>query len=182
MIIKILIKVFYLFIMNIYIMNKRFFGNKQSIINWILDINNNIVKFRIKNKKIRNILLLLPHCVQNHECKIRVTNNLENCVKCGRCKIGDLFELNMREINLHIRIATGGTLARRYIKEIRPELIIAVACERDLMSGIFDSVPIPVYGAFNKIIKSECIGTDFSINEIKNIINYISLRGIDEKK
>ena len=52
-----------------------------------------------------------------------------------------------------LKIATGGTLARKYVKDLRPDLIIAVACKRDLISGIKDAEPFLVYGVFNKIKK-----------------------------
>jgi len=42
-----------------------------------------------------------------------------------------------------LAVATGGTIARRIVVETHPDLIIAVACERDLTSGIQDTTPLP---------------------------------------
>ena len=67
-------------------------------------------------------------------------------------------------------MATGGTLARLFIKEKKPEIIIAVACKRDLMSGIFDTFPMNVYGIYNKIVKSPCVNTDIDVEKIEEII------------
>lgn len=157
----------------IYICNRRLLGNKQSLNEWILKCNNKIILKKIKKIKTDKILILLPHCVQASNCSIRVTNFLENCIKCGNCKIGDIKELGTVYQKISIKIATGGTLARRYIKEEKPNFIIAIACDRDLMSGIFDAYPFHVYGIFNKIIKKECQGTDFSVEEIKKTLEDI---------
>lgn len=49
----------------------------------------------------------------------------------------------------HFQMATadGGTEARLKIKEVRPKVIIAIACERDLISGFKEVNPyIPVIG------------------------------------
>ncbi len=68
-----------------------------------------------------------------------------HCKRCGKCPIKGLVELS-EKYGVGLAVATGGTLARRIIVERRPRLIIAVACERDLSSGIQDSYPLPVFG------------------------------------
>ena len=50
------------------------------------------------------------------------------------------------EHGLSLFIATGGTLARKIVQEAAPEAIVAVACERDLSSGVVDTYPLPVLG------------------------------------
>ena len=56
-------------------------------------------------------------------------------------------------------IATGGTIARRIVVQTRPRCIIAVACERDLTSGIQDSYPLPVFGVLNQRPHGPCVDT-----------------------
>jgi len=44
-------------------------------------------------------------------------------------------------------VATRGQLARRVIKERRPRAVVAVACERDMVSGLHDVAGrVPVLG------------------------------------
>jgi hypothetical protein len=69
-----------------------------------------------------------------------------------------------------IKVATGGTLARKYIKEIRAKLVIAVACKRDLISGIHDAIPIDVYGIFNEIVQEPCIDTTVAAEKIEAVL------------
>lgn len=46
-------------------------------------------------------------------------------------------------------------------------MIIGVACERDLTSGIQDSYPIPVYGILNSRPNGPCIDTDVDLDIVE---------------
>jgi uncharacterized protein len=129
-------------------------------------INNQLVL--AENNKVRpeKLLMLLPHCIQNHDCAVRVTGNVENCKGCGKCKIKYLVEFS-EKYHIPISVATGGTLARRIVVEKRPDIIIAVACERDLTSGIQDSYPIPVYGILNMRPFGPCFDTDIDLELVE---------------
>ena len=76
------------------------------------------------------------------------------------------MELSHR-YHVSISVATGGTMARRIVKEKRPDLIIGVACERDLTSGIQDAYPIPVFGIYNQRPNGPCFDTDVDLNLIE---------------
>lgn len=94
-------------------------------------INNKLVLAEARIVKAERLLILLPHCLQYHECSVRITGDIENCEACGKCRIRELVTLSSK-YNVSIVVATGRTLARRIVKEKRPSVIIAVACERDL--------------------------------------------------
>ncbi len=122
-----------------------------------------------KNVKAEEVAILLPHCIQKYDCSLKITSDINNCKECGLCKIGDILNLQ-KKYGIKAKVATGGTLARMFLKEERPKLVIAIACERDLVSGIYDAYPMPVYGVFNKIINGPCINTDVAIEEIESIL------------
>lgn len=103
-------------------------------------------------------LILVPHCLQNHECSHRLTFNPESCERCGRCPIGDLLEIRNR-FNTHFAIASGGTSARRIVERIEPSLIIAVACPVDLSLGILDVHPVTTVGVLNEWRHGPCFDT-----------------------
>ena len=63
--------------------------------------------------------------------------------------------------------ATGGSIARRLVLERRPKCLIAVACERDLTSGIQDVAPLPVLGIFNTRPFGPCLDTDVAVPEVE---------------
>ena len=133
-------------------------------------INNQLVLAEAKRVVPDRLLLLLPHCLQNHECKVRIIGNVYNCEGCGKCKIKDLVALS-KKFNVPVSVATGGTLARKIVVEKRPDVIIAVACERDLTSGIQDSYPIPVFGIFNKRPFGPCYDTDVDLDLVEKGID-----------
>lgn len=153
---------------------KIFRVDKDRIIRSFISVNNELVLDFVKQKGIKKLLILLPHCIQLDNCELKVSHNIMNCKKCGRCDIGDLAKLS-EKYNLNIKVATGGTIARRIVKETMPDLIIAVACERDMLSGIQDTYPLPVIGLINERPFGPCINTKVSVAMIEKtleIINY----------
>lgn len=168
-------KLIYNFFYLVYILNEKFI-NDQSKRNYMadkfLEYNNKRVRKKFERIKPKNIAILLPHCIQNYDCPFKITSDVENCKKCGKCKIGKILELK-EKYSLEVKVATGGTLARLFIKEKKPDIIIAVACKRDLISGIYDTFPMNVYGVYNKIIHSPCINTDLSIEEIEKVLLFL---------
>lgn len=133
----------------------------------IIDLNNRLIKK--ERPKAERILLLLPHCLQVNECDIRITHNIYNCKRCGRCEIKDLIEI-ADENNLKLFVATGGNLARKIVSDVHPEAIVAVACERDLSSGIADTFPMPVIGIPNERPFGPCFNTRVSLEKVKEAI------------
>lgn len=138
----------------------------------LIAYNNNIRKKQIAKYDRKDILILLPHCLQNADCPYKVTSDIDNCHDCGKCLIQD-FKAIQAEYGIKVRIATGGTLARKIIKDIRPKIILAVACHRDLTEGIKDIDKIPVIGILNSRPNGPCYNTSCDIKEIKTIINKI---------
>ena len=122
------------------------------------------------------ILLLLPHCLQWHDCQLRITFNPYNCARCGRCPVGSLLDLADRT-GVKIAIATGGTLARRHIKEMRPLAVVAVACPRDLGQGMLDAHPVPVAGVENSRPAGDCLDTKVDIAVVEDTINSLLSAG-----
>jgi hypothetical protein len=121
----------------------------QDIRRSFIQVNNEMV---LKQRRVyapEKILLLLPHCIQRSVCPIRISMDLTRCKRCGHCDIGPLLKL-VEHYGARIAVASGGTIARRIVVDARPEMILAVACERDLSSGIQDSYPLPVYGIPNE--------------------------------
>ena len=142
---------------------------KDQVRRSFIEINNQLVLAEAKKVKPEKLLILLPHCLQYHECPVRITGDIENCKRCGKCRIKDLVALTGK-YNVPVAVATGGTLARRIVVEKKPHIIIGVACERDLTSGIQDSFPIPVYGILNKRPFGPCYDTDIDIDMVENAV------------
>ena len=132
-------------------------------------INNELVLAQHLKTTPDKLLLLMPHCLQFHECKFRITGSIVHCQRCGKCPIKGLAELSDK-YGVGMAVATGGTLARRIVVERRPKLIIAVACERDLSSGISDSYPLPVFGILNHRPHGPCYDTQVNLERVEEAL------------
>ena len=135
-------------------------------------MNNSLVLSQRHRVKPDRVLILLPHCLQLFECEIKVTGNINKCVRCGRCDIMGLAAL-AEKYSIDISVATGGTLARKVIIDKRPKLVLAVACERDLTSGIKDCYPLPVIGVLNDRPFGPCFNTKVDIEKIDEALNTV---------
>jgi hypothetical protein len=120
------------------------------------------------------LLALAPHCIQRSDCPHRLTTDVERCARCGRCPVEGLLTLR-DSYGFKLSIATGGAIARRIVVELRPKLIIAIACERDLSSGIQDCYPIPVFGLPNERPCGPCRDTLFSLARFEELVRYFCL-------
>ncbi|MBI5286128.1 MAG: DUF116 domain-containing protein [Deltaproteobacteria bacterium] len=134
-----------------------------------IEINNQLVKSMRRWFKPEKILVLLPHCIQYVDCGIKVTQDVRNCVGCGKCEIKDLIRIS-DEFGIDLFVSTGGTIARKKVYEKRPDAVVAVACERDLTSGIQDAYPLPVLGIVNKRPQGYCIGTGVDVAQIQEAL------------
>jgi len=140
-------------------------------------VNNELVLAQCRNgRSPKSILLLLPHCLQDKDCTVKITYRAENCKRCGKCRINDLLELT-EKYGISMAVATGGTIARRIVIERRPDLIIAVACERDLTSGIQDTTPLPVYGIFNQRPFGPCLNTQVALDRVESVLKELCALG-----
>ncbi len=138
-----------------------------------IELNNRLVREMIRRRgkgfNPDRLVLLMPHCIQYDNCRIKVTRDVRNCVDCGRCEIGDLIEISDK-YGVKLFVLTGGTVARRKLVEYRPDAVVAVACERDLTSGVQDAYPLPVIAIINKRPNGYCIETGVDIEDVKRAI------------
>ncbi|MDO4766832.1 MAG: DUF116 domain-containing protein [Pseudomonadota bacterium] len=147
--------------------------SKQRVRASFIKVNNELVKSEGRRYPPDRLLLLMPHCIQNSRCKFRLTYDIDNCKRCGDCALAGLLRLR-DTYGVKLAVATGGTIARRIVVQLRPKLIIAVACERDLASGIQDTYPLPVYGILNIRPFGPCLDTDVALERVEWAIRQFS--------
>jgi hypothetical protein len=152
--------------------------DKDKVKGSFIEINNQLLLNSFKyNFKPKDILILLPHCIQNANCGYKITGDTNNCVKCGNCQISDLIDLS-EKYEVKLVVVTGGTAARNIIKEIKPKCVIAVACERDLSSGIIDCDPLPVMGILNLRPYGPCFNTGVDLERLKESLKFLLKEGV----
>jgi hypothetical protein len=84
----------------------------------------------------------------------------ELLVLVPRCLAKDTLE-GLLEVagryDVPVFVATRGQLARRAIRERRPRAVVAVACERDMVSGLHDvAAKVPVLGLTMRLPSGPC--------------------------
>lgn len=146
--------------------------SKEEVLQSLIHAINTLVKRNLYKVEASRVLLLTPHCLQEASCIHKVTGNVRNCKQCGRCNIGDLLSL-ADEYACNFIVVTGGTLARMKVQELRPKAIIAIACERDLASGMADVFPIPVIGILNERPCGPCYNTQVDIEQVRRVVEQL---------
>ncbi len=147
--------------------------SKEKVQQSFVEVNNLLVRAKCREQKPGRILLLMPHCLQFNDCPIKITSDAYKCQACGKCKIKDLVVIAKKH-DVYLSVATGGTLARRRVAEARPQAIIAVACERDLTSGIQDAYPLPVIGILNDRPFGPCFNTSVDITKVAEALEFLA--------
>ncbi|ADL07790.1 protein of unknown function DUF116 [Thermosediminibacter oceani DSM 16646] len=145
--------------------------HKDIIKSSYIEVNNRLVKSRNFRIKPDEILVLAPHCLQRWDCPYKITANVSNCRRCGRCDIDKLLSL-VESRGVKLAVATGGTLARKIVMEYKPRAIVAIACERDLSEGILDTNPIPVLGILNIRPQGPCMNTRVDIEMVREAVDF----------
>ncbi|MFZ7103118.1 MAG: DUF116 domain-containing protein [Peptococcaceae bacterium] len=143
----------------------------EKIKNSYIQVSNQLVKLKKNTTAPENVLILAPHCLQWVHCPRKITVNVQNCACCGQCPMGDLLTLS-KEKGVELVVATGGTFARKFIKEKKPQAIVAIACERDLTSGIQDIEYIPVIGVVNERPEGPCHNTRVNLCNVERALDY----------
>jgi hypothetical protein len=64
-------------------------------------------------------------------------------------------------------------MALRLVRDTKPDVIIAVACERDLLSGIRDIYPMPVIGIRNTRPEGPCRNTRVDCGAVEDTVKLI---------
>ncbi len=145
--------------------------DKEQIKRSFIEVNNQMVYNHRFYLKPEQIMILAPHCLQKHTCPHKITIDVRNCKRCGACIVNDLLTL-ADDYGVPLVIATGGTLARKSIENHHPQGIVAIACERDLTSGIIDVNPLSVLGILNIRPEGPCLNTTVSLKNVERGIRY----------
>jgi hypothetical protein len=123
--------------------------------NSFLKTHNLITRCHVERRHCGRLLVLLPRCLKK-EARAELTNRLS----------GNDYK---------VYTASGGEEARQAIREYRPSTILAIACERDLMSGIKDiACRIPVLAIPNKRPEGPCKNTEFSLAELEEALKVLA--------
>ena len=107
------------------------------------------------------LLILIPRCL-------------------SRASLDGVLDIARRH-NVAAFVATRGQLARRVIKERRPKAVVAVACERDMISGLHDVAGrVPVLGLTMQLPNGPCKDASIDIAKLEEFVQKY-LRPVSKK-
>jgi len=137
----------------------------------IVKLLNTVTRVRRPRCKPDRLLLLLPNCIQRSQCEQKVTNDIANCKRCGRCKVKALVELGEKH-GCKVAMATGGRLALQIAKGDGVDAVVAVACEKELQEGLKAVFPKPAIGIVNVRPHGPCKDTDVDVDEVERTVQW----------
>lgn len=127
----------YLQVMNYTSLVARPFGKRDWVEHAAIDIYNTFAVRRGRKVGKGELLVLIPRCLSKQALD-------------GVLEIAGRYEVP-------VFVATRGQLARRVIRERRPRAVVAVACERDMMTGLRDVAgKLPVLGLTMQLPNGPC--------------------------
>jgi hypothetical protein len=122
-----------------------------------IKVHNRVVRSHVARLNADRVLMLLPRCLQK---------------EVRRQIMGEIDGLPATVVT-----ADGGEEARKAVREHQPTIILAVACERDLTSGIRDIAgQIPVLAIPNKRPQGPCKNTCIRILQLEEALDMIEGR------
>jgi uncharacterized protein len=123
-------------------------GQRDWVENAAVKVYNALALMRGRKVGQGELLLLIPRCLS----KMTLDGVLGIAGKYG----------------VPVFVATRGQLARRVIRERRPRAVVAVACERDMVSGLHDVAgKIPVLGLTMTLPSGPCKDASLDLDQLE---------------
>ena len=127
----------YLKLMNYTSILARAFGKRDWVEHAAIDVYNTLAERRGRKVGKGELLVLIPRCLSKQALD-------------GVLEVAGRYDVP-------VFVATRGQLARRVIRERRPRAVVAVACERDMMTGLRDVAgKLPVLGLTMQLPNGPC--------------------------
>ena len=138
----------YLQLMNYTSLLARAFGKRDWVEHAAIDIYNTMAERRGRTVGKGELLVLIPRCLSKQALD-------------GVLEIAGRYEVP-------VFVATRGQLARRVIRERRPRAVVAVACERDMMTGLRDVAgKLPVLGLTMQLPNGPCRDATIDLDQME---------------
>ncbi len=121
--------------------------------NSFIKVSNAVARALKRNRGRERVLLLLPRCLRPEQ--IQELNSFKEAY------------------GIDVHTVSGGELARKRVRELKPTAVVGVACERDLVSGIRDvGVKLSVIGIPNERPDGPCKNTHVDIDEVRRAVEF----------
>ena len=126
----------------------RGFGKRDWVEHAAIDVYNALAERRGRKVGKGELLVLIPRCLSKQALD-------------GVLEVAGRYEVP-------VFVATRGQLARRVIRERRPRAVVAVACERDMMTGLRDVAgKLPVLGLTMQLPNGPCRDASIDLEQME---------------
>jgi hypothetical protein len=127
------------------------FGRRDWVENAAVKVYDALALLRVRRVGSGELLLLIPRCL-------------------SRTTLDGVLELAGR-YTVPVFVATRGQLARRVIRERRPRAVVAVACERDMVTGLHDVAGrVPVLGLTMTLPAGPCKDAELDMPKLEEYL------------
>jgi hypothetical protein len=127
------------------------------------------------------VLVLLPRCLQRPECPEAVVDDIENCRRCGECPMTALLAFRDEFDGVVMAVLTGGSVVPAVVRRVDPRAVIGVACERELIAGIYVVDDRPVFGVANQRPRGPCRATEFKWADLRAAVELFARRAAENR-
>jgi len=138
----------------------------------LVKLMNSVTRVRRARCKPGELLLLLPACLQDSACERKITRDVGECRRCGRCKVKDVLDL-ADKYGVRCAVATGGRLAVDLARDRGVKAVVAIACEKELQAGMLAVFPKPALGVINLRPNGPCTDTDVDLAEVEETLAWL---------
>src|SRR6266851_7198738 len=151
----------YLRLMNVTSRLARWLGRRDWVEHAAIDVYNTLAVRRGRMVGKGELLVLIPRCLSKDALD-------------GVLAIAGRYEVP-------VFVATRGQLARRVIRERRPRAVVAVACERDMMTGLRDVAgKLPVLGLTMQLPNGPCRDATIDLEQMEKWVQGLVADGEPE--
>ena len=131
--------------------------SRDRVGNSFIKVHNYIITTHAERVNPARLLMLLPRCL-------------------GKEARGEVIS-RTDQYDMYVVTVGGGEEARKAIGQYHPSLVLAVACERDLLSGIRDiTVKVPVLAIPNTRPEGPCKNTCLQIDKFEEMLRFVKAR------
>jgi hypothetical protein len=102
-----------------------------------------------------------------------VVHSLDECKRCGQCSVGALAGIR-NDFGVVACVVGGGRDALARTRQPEIKAVVAVACEKELVQGIFAAFPKPVLGILNSTPEGPCKNTLADPAEVMHAIEQLT--------
>lgn len=144
----------------------KWFVKKNDFDNFLIAAANKQNQKKFKKVNLKDRTVFLPQCLRDTKCPARLSPEGIQCIKCGKCGIGDYLNF-CEEKKVKVFVVPGSSFIKRMIKKYKPKGVIGVGCLLEVREGIplINRLGIPVQGV--KLENDGCVATNVDWDKVK---------------